>query len=63
MAMECLTEFAHTHMDRRPRKRPRLLGWDVLPGTTEVVFLFLLRFLSLMLRFFYGSLMDLLDLS
>ncbi|XP_031479967.1 serine/threonine-protein kinase AFC2 isoform X2 [Nymphaea colorata] len=28
MEMECLTEFPHTHMDRRPRKRPRL-GWDV----------------------------------
>ncbi|CAN6447480.1 unnamed protein product [Victoria cruziana] len=28
MEMECLTEFPHTHMDRRPRKRPRL-GWDL----------------------------------
>ncbi|KAF8408333.1 hypothetical protein HHK36_007482 [Tetracentron sinense] len=28
MEMECLTEFPHTHMDRRPRKRPRL-AWDV----------------------------------
>ncbi|XP_008807470.2 serine/threonine-protein kinase AFC2 isoform X1 [Phoenix dactylifera] len=26
--MECLTELPHTHMDRRPRKRPRM-GWDV----------------------------------
>ncbi|KAJ4959668.1 hypothetical protein NE237_019578 [Protea cynaroides] len=29
MEMECLTEFPHTHMDRRPRKRQRL-GWDVV---------------------------------
>ncbi|KAK1270871.1 Serine/threonine-protein kinase AFC2 [Acorus gramineus] len=28
MEMECLTEFPHTHMDRRARKRQRL-GWDV----------------------------------
>eukprot|EP00262_Sarcandra_glabra_P003399 TRINITY_DN1407_c0_g3_i1.p1 TRINITY_DN1407_c0_g3~~TRINITY_DN1407_c0_g3_i1.p1 ORF type:complete len:161 (-),score=35.80 TRINITY_DN1407_c0_g3_i1:36-518(-) len=28
MEMELLTEFPHTHMDRRPRKRPRL-AWDV----------------------------------
>ncbi|KAJ6809320.1 serine/threonine-protein kinase AFC2 isoform X1 [Iris pallida] len=30
MEMECATEFPHTRMDRRPRKRPRL-GWDVVP--------------------------------
>uniref|UniRef100_A0A5B6YQU4 Uncharacterized protein n=1 Tax=Davidia involucrata TaxID=16924 RepID=A0A5B6YQU4_DAVIN len=30
MEMERVTEFPHTHMDRRPRKRPRL-GWDVVP--------------------------------
>ncbi|RZC61583.1 hypothetical protein C5167_023348 [Papaver somniferum] len=35
MAMECITEFPHNHMDRRPRKRPRLLGWDVLPSATS----------------------------
>lgn len=34
MEMECLTEFPHTHMDRRPRKRPRL-GWD-LPQVPKV---------------------------
>ncbi|XP_021634411.1 serine/threonine-protein kinase AFC2 isoform X3 [Manihot esculenta] len=28
MEMERITEFPHTHMDRRPRKRARL-GWDV----------------------------------
>ncbi|PSS13622.1 Serine/threonine-protein kinase [Actinidia chinensis var. chinensis] len=28
MEMEYVTEFPHSHMDRRPRKRPRL-GWDV----------------------------------
>ncbi|XP_010248692.1 PREDICTED: serine/threonine-protein kinase AFC2-like isoform X1 [Nelumbo nucifera] len=28
MEMEFLTEFPHTHMDRRPRKRPKL-AWDV----------------------------------
>ncbi|KAJ9708763.1 hypothetical protein PVL29_000666 [Vitis rotundifolia] len=27
MEMECVTEFPHTHMDRRPRKRPRF-AWD-----------------------------------
>ncbi|KAI3869335.1 hypothetical protein MKW92_051541 [Papaver armeniacum] len=35
MAMECITEFPHNHMDRCPRKRPRLLGWDVLPSATS----------------------------
>lgn len=35
MEMECLTEFPHTHMDRRPRKRPRL-AWDV-PQAPKVV--------------------------
>ncbi|GMY14971.1 serine/threonine-protein kinase AFC2 isoform X1 [Fagus crenata] len=30
MEMERVTEFPHTHMDRRPTKRARL-GWDVLP--------------------------------
>uniref|UniRef100_A0A7C9E4M9 Dual-specificity kinase n=1 Tax=Opuntia streptacantha TaxID=393608 RepID=A0A7C9E4M9_OPUST len=30
MEMERVTEFPHTHLDRRPRKRPRL-GWDVAP--------------------------------
>ncbi|XP_047316851.1 serine/threonine-protein kinase AFC2 isoform X1 [Impatiens glandulifera] len=30
MEMERVTEFPHAHMDRRPRKRPRL-GWDVAP--------------------------------
>ncbi|KAL7252738.1 hypothetical protein ACSBR1_007329 [Camellia fascicularis] len=30
MEMECMIEFPHTHMDRRPRKRPRL-GWDIAP--------------------------------
>ncbi|OVA20834.1 Protein kinase domain [Macleaya cordata] len=34
MEMECLTEFPHTHMDRRPRKRPRL-GWDVPASAHE----------------------------
>ncbi|KAI9095753.1 hypothetical protein K1719_026313 [Acacia pycnantha] len=28
MEMECVFEFPHTHLDRRPKKRPRL-GWDV----------------------------------
>uniref|UniRef100_A0A2P2MPB4 Serine/threonine-protein kinase AFC2 isoform X2 n=1 Tax=Rhizophora mucronata TaxID=61149 RepID=A0A2P2MPB4_RHIMU len=28
MEMERMTEFPHTHLDRRPRKRARL-GWDV----------------------------------
>ncbi|KAJ6839298.1 serine/threonine-protein kinase AFC2 isoform X1 [Iris pallida] len=31
MEMELLTEFPHAHMDRRPRKRPRLT-WDVTPA-------------------------------
>ncbi|XP_022769842.1 serine/threonine-protein kinase AFC2 isoform X2 [Durio zibethinus] len=37
MEMERVTEFPHTHMDRRPRKRPRL-GWDViqLPPQAQV---------------------------
>ncbi|KAB1217263.1 Serine/threonine-protein kinase AFC2 [Morella rubra] len=30
MEMERVTEFPHTHLDRRPAKRARL-GWDVLP--------------------------------
>ncbi|XP_062169218.1 serine/threonine-protein kinase AFC2 isoform X1 [Alnus glutinosa] len=30
MEMERMTEFPHTHMDRRPAKRARM-GWDVLP--------------------------------
>ncbi|CAA6668023.1 unnamed protein product [Spirodela intermedia] len=30
MEMECLTEFPHNHMDRHPRKRPRM-AWDVQP--------------------------------
>uniref|UniRef100_A0A804KC11 Uncharacterized protein n=2 Tax=Musa acuminata TaxID=4641 RepID=A0A804KC11_MUSAM len=32
MEIECLKEFPHPLMDRRPRKRPRL-GWDVDPLT------------------------------
>ncbi|XP_034673086.1 serine/threonine-protein kinase AFC2 isoform X1 [Vitis riparia] len=32
--LERVTEFPHTHMDRRPRKRPRL-GWDVLPQASK----------------------------
>nr|KJB19516.1 hypothetical protein B456_003G107300 [Gossypium raimondii] len=37
MEMERVTGFPHTHMDRRPRKRPRL-GWDVtqLPPQAQV---------------------------
>nr|DAD30760.1 TPA_asm: hypothetical protein HUJ06_009611 [Nelumbo nucifera] len=35
MEMEFLTEFPHTHMDRRPRKRPKL-AWDV-PQMPKVV--------------------------
>ncbi|PPS08077.1 hypothetical protein GOBAR_AA12568 [Gossypium barbadense] len=37
MEMERVTGFPHTHMDRRPRKRPRL-GWDVtqLPPLAQV---------------------------
>ncbi|KAJ6845268.1 serine/threonine-protein kinase AFC2 isoform X1 [Iris pallida] len=31
MEMELLTQFPHTHMDRRARKRPRLT-WDVTPA-------------------------------
>ncbi|KAK2974658.1 hypothetical protein RJ640_030266 [Escallonia rubra] len=34
MEMERVTEFPHTHMDRRPRKRPRL-GWDVVPQASK----------------------------
>lgn len=30
-----MTDFPHTHMDRRPRKRARL-GWDV-PEAPEVI--------------------------
>ncbi|KAI3970395.1 hypothetical protein MKX01_024042 [Papaver californicum] len=37
MAMECIPEFLHNHMDRRPRKRPRLLGWDVLPSAMSEI--------------------------
>ncbi|KAL5718035.1 dual-specificity kinase [Ranunculus cassubicifolius] len=33
--VECQTEFPHTHMDRRPRKRPRLACWDVLPQQSK----------------------------
>ncbi len=35
MEMERVTEFPHTHMDRRPTKRARL-GWDVLPQPPKV---------------------------
>ncbi|CAO2840555.1 unnamed protein product [Amaranthus hypochondriacus] len=35
MEMERVTEFPLTHLDRRPRKRPRL-GWDVAPQTPKV---------------------------
>ncbi|KAA8542234.1 hypothetical protein F0562_023630 [Nyssa sinensis] len=35
MEMERVTEFPHTHMDRRPRKRPRL-GWDVVPQAPKI---------------------------
>ncbi|KAF3956017.1 hypothetical protein CMV_018825 [Castanea mollissima] len=34
MEMERVTEFPHTHMDRRPTKRARL-GWDVLPQPSK----------------------------
>lgn len=37
MEMERVTEFPHTHMDRRPAKRARL-GWDVLPQAPKVFF-------------------------
>ncbi|KAL7185499.1 hypothetical protein ACSBR2_027444 [Camellia fascicularis] len=30
LEMERVIEFPHTHMDRRPRKTPRL-GWDIAP--------------------------------
>ncbi|RWW16960.1 hypothetical protein GW17_00019130 [Ensete ventricosum] len=36
MEIECLKEFPHPLMDRRPRKRPRL-GWDVDPLTAAKV--------------------------
>ncbi|KAK6930932.1 Protein kinase domain, partial [Dillenia turbinata] len=32
LEMDCLTEFPQSHMDRRPRKRPKL-GWDVIQTT------------------------------
>ncbi|WOL01360.1 serine/threonine-protein kinase AFC2 isoform X1 [Canna indica] len=32
MEFECLSEFPHTRLDGRPRKRPRL-GWDIDPQT------------------------------
>ncbi|KAI3991712.1 hypothetical protein MKX01_038110 [Papaver californicum] len=32
MQIECLTEFLHNYMERRPRKRPRL-AWDVPQST------------------------------
>ena len=35
MEMERVTEFPHTHMDRRPTKRARM-GWDVLPQIPKV---------------------------
>uniref|UniRef100_A0A1D1YD73 dual-specificity kinase n=1 Tax=Anthurium amnicola TaxID=1678845 RepID=A0A1D1YD73_9ARAE len=35
MEMECLTEFPHSHMDRNPRKRPRLV-WDVQPAQLAI---------------------------
>lgn len=38
MEMERVTDFPHTHMDRRPRKRARL-GWDV-PEAPEVLIRF-----------------------
>ena len=37
MEMERVFEFPHTHIDRRPRKRPRL-GWDN-PESPKVSFL------------------------
>ncbi|KAK6920614.1 Protein kinase domain [Dillenia turbinata] len=37
MEMERVTEFPHTLMDRRPRKRPRL-AWDVLPQRPKCLF-------------------------
>ena len=39
MEMERVTEFPLTHLDRRPRKRPRLC-WDVAPETPMVSHLF-----------------------
>ncbi|KAF5947477.1 hypothetical protein HYC85_013434 [Camellia sinensis] len=33
--MERVIEFPHAHMDRRPRKRPRL-GWDVAPQALKI---------------------------
>ncbi|RWW43236.1 hypothetical protein BHE74_00051131, partial [Ensete ventricosum] len=36
MEIECLKEFPHPLMDRRPRKRPRL-GWDVDPLTAAKI--------------------------
>lgn len=47
MEMECMTEFPHTHMDRRPRKRPRL-AWDV----PKVLSRFYLDFLMYFCLFF-----------
>ncbi|KAI9108885.1 hypothetical protein K1719_020190 [Acacia pycnantha] len=39
MEMERVFEFPHTHLDRRPRKRPRL-GWDVTETPKAQVGLF-----------------------
>ncbi|KAL8141991.1 hypothetical protein V2J09_015023 [Rumex salicifolius] len=36
METERITEFPHTHMDRRPRKRARM-GWDVAPQAHQGV--------------------------
>ena len=50
--VERVTEFPHTHMDRRPRKRPRL-GWDVLPQAPKVLDL-LLKFEICSILLFFG---------
>lgn len=52
-----MTEFPLTHLDRRPRKRPRL-GWDVVPETpfqTQVApkVLDLFSIFSELLNFFF----------
>lgn len=60
--VERVTEFPHTHMDRRPRKRPRL-GWDVLPQAPKVSDLLLLfKIFPILLFFWLFVLLDLVKL-
>ena len=53
MEMERVTEFPHTHLDRRPRKRPRL-GWDVAPQFPQVTDLFHQKIIFCLISLLFG---------